>query len=259
MTKLSGRHCLGLALSLVLALSTQKSYAGALEIDLTVGADTIQILQGGFYDVASDPNTITVNTSALNASLAALGHGNLTFSALGAQTNNPGDISGATLTQTGSAAVALGGGTVSFSTVAFQTDYLIPTGATGTLASSAGGTFTKTSAGDSTTFQSFYDPTNTGAETVPSPLLSFISPSLNGNQSYSGSNNTPLGAVTAPYAVVNQINASITSTGTNMGQNQFTGSTVVFATAIPEPASVVMMMSALPIAFGLIRRFRRGV
>jgi len=248
----------GLTAGLFCALIAGRAQAGILEMDLTVGANTIQILQGGFYDTGGNPDTITVNTSALNATLAGLGDGNLTFSDLSANTNNPGDPTGATLIQTGTALVS--SGTVAFSIVAFQTDFVVPSGNVGTLSSSAGGTFTKTSTGDSTAFTSYYDPTNTGALTVPSPTLTYPAPNTNGNSGYgSSAPDTMVGSVVPGYALVNQIQVSLTGSSSKIGKDQFTGSTVLFATAVPEPSSVLMLISALPVGLGLARRFRRGM
>jgi hypothetical protein len=260
MTKICRFHRLGLALGLMFALSAQTASAGTLEIDLTVGATVINILKGGIYDVADplDLNTITVNTNQLNADLLAAGHGNLTFTDLGVNSNNPGDPTGATLIQTGTALVS--SGTVTFSLVAFQTDYFIPSGSNATMESSAGGTFTKTSTGNQTLFTSYFSGDNSGtvATGTPSPTLSFLAPNTNGNAGYGDTAAiTPLGSIAGPYGVVNQINVTLTGSTGKVGKDQFTGSTVIFATAIPEPASAVMMMSAFPIAFGLIRRYRR--
>lgn len=261
MTKFCGYHRLGLALSLMLALSAQTASAGTLEVDLTVGSTVIQILKGGIYDTADplDLNTITVNTNQLNADLLAAGHGNLTFTSLGVNTNNPGDPTGATLIQDGTALVT--SGTVSFTLVAFQTDFFIPSG-DGIMASSAGGTFTKTSTGDGTSFTSYFSGDNSGtvATGIPSPTLAFAAPNTNLNSSYSAdAPNTPLGTIAGPYGIVNQFSVTLSGSASKVGKDQFTGSTVILATAVPEPASVVTMMSAFPIAFGLVRRYRRRV
>jgi len=262
MTKFSGYHRLGLALGLILALSAQTASAGTLEVDLTVGAQFIPILDDGPLDTNTvDPNTITVNTQALNALLVAGSHGNLTFSSLGVNSNNPGAPTGATLIQDGTALVSAG--TVTFSLVAFQTDFFIPSGNNGTMQSSASTTFTKTSTGDNTMFTSYFSGDNSGtvATGLASPTLAFLAPNTNTNMSYSDDAPvTPLGTISGPYGIVNQFTVTLSGSTSKVGKDQFTGSTVINATpVVPEPASVVMMMSAFPIAFGLVRRYRRRV
>jgi len=250
----------GLAAGFLSTVMAGTSRAGILEIDLTVGFTVIQIQQGGFYDISADPDVITVDTTKLNATLVTTGHGNLTFADLGVTSNNPGEPTGSSLGQAGTALVS--SGTVSFSLVAFQTDFLIPTGSSGVLSSASGGTFTKTNAGNNTTFQSYYNGANDGliAGSTPSPISTYPAPTTNQPVGYGETApNTPLAAVTAPYGLINQITVSLTGTPTRVGKDQFTGSTVVTAVAIPEPASAVVMMSALPIAFALIRRYRRSV
>jgi len=251
----------GLAAGFLSTVMAGASRAGILEIDLTVGSTIIPITQGGPFDVAGDPNTITVNTTALNAFLVTTGHGNLTFSDLGVSSNNPGEPTGSNLSQTGTALVS--SGTVNFSLVAFQTDFLIPTGINGVLSSASGGSFTKTTAGNNTTFQSYYNSANDGLipGSTPSPISTYPAPTTNQTVGYGDTApNTPLGIVAAPYGLINQITVSLSGTPTRIGKDQFTGSTVVSASpAIPEPASAVVMMSALPIAFALIRRYRRSM
>ena len=252
----------GLALGVISAIAAGTAQAGSIHMDLTIGATTISIDKGGFYDTASplDPNRITVNTDALNATLAGLGYGNLTFTQLGTNSNNVGDPAGATLISGGDASVT--SGSVSFTVVAYQTDFFIPSGSDGTMASSAGGSFTKTSTGDGTTFTSYFDPSNAAVTTappaIPSSPLAFAAPNTSSNAGYGNLNPliTPLGTVIPGYAVVNQLDITVSGSTSKVGDINFSGTTVIFA-AVPEPTSVVMMLSAMPMALGLVHYRRR--
>jgi hypothetical protein len=256
MARLCGHLRFVAALGVLLAMGATGARAGSIEIILNVsGQAPLIITSGGPFDgsVPSNPDSITVNTGALNAFLVGEGSA-LTFSSLGASSNNPG-AANATITLTGSASTT--GAAVSFTADAIQTDYNSPVGANGAMQSSAGGTFTNTLAGDSTTFQSWYDGTNTGAMTTPSPLLSFVSPNLPGtNQSYSGdAATTPLTPFVTPFALVNQIGVTLAANA-NGPTDQFTGSTVVTA-AIPEPTSLALLGIGMTGFLAFRRCFKR--
>jgi hypothetical protein len=258
-----GRQCGHLRFAavcgIVFALGATQARAGSIEIVLNVsGFAPLLITSGGPFDgsIPSNPNSITVNTGALNAFLFGEGSA-LTFSSLGASSNNPG-AANATITLTGNASTT--GAAVSFTADAIQTDYNSPVGANGVLQSSAGGTFTNTVAGDSTTFQSWYDGTNAGVMTTPSPLLSFLSPNLPGtNQSYSGdAAPTALTPFVTPFALVNEIGVTLAANA-NSPTDQFTGSTVVTAATIPEPSSFALLGIGMTGFLAFRRLFKRPV
>jgi hypothetical protein len=235
----------------LLALGATETRAGSIEIILSVsGGPTVAITSGGPFDASGgvNPDSITVNTALLNAFLSGSGSA-LQFSSLGAFSNNPG-AANATITQTGSATTS--GAPVAFTTDAIQTDYNSPTGAKGELQSSASTTFTNTMAGDSTTFKSWYDGTNTGAMSTPSPLLSFTSAGA-AAQSYSGTAPlTPLTAFVTPFALVNEISVTLGANGASP-TDQYTGSTVITAT-VPEPTSLALLGIGMT-GFLAFRRF----
>lgn len=264
MKKFSRRHGLGLALGLVLALAAQTSYAGSVTIDLTVsnGVDTsnfVITLGSGFDAPGTDANNLSADLGIVNSLLAANNLGNVHFTSLGASSNNPGDSISAFIAQNGQVNLDPGSGSVTITAVAFQTDFTLPMGTVGLLQNSSSSTFSNTAAGNSQTFQSFFDASNTGALGTPSPTLSFNYGNL-ANKTLSQSDTSPLtnvGPITNPYAIVDQLTLTLTAAPGQRATVSYGGSSII--TAIPEPASAVMMISALPIAFGLLRRYRRGV
>lgn len=267
MTKRSGYYRLGLTLSFLFALTAQTSQAASIfQIELIVaGGPDIVFDQSNPFNTSLDANTISIDKDALNNLLSsAFLITNLKFTNnLTATINSPGDPSGATLTQTDTAQVT--SGTVSFSLIATGNDFIVPSGAA-VLENSLGGTFTKTSTGNSSAMTSYFDQLN-GANlpgSIVTPIQAYLAPNTNGPSAYGNPIPTSVTNFSASpfYALTSRIDVTLSgSTGPNgkVGVNQFVGSTTLSASAVPEPASVVMTLSALPIAFGLIRRYRRGV
>jgi hypothetical protein len=262
MTERKSIYRLGLALSFVFALTAQTSRAGSVEVDLTVtqGANTatFQIFAGSGIDApGSTPNNLSADVTIINSVLATFGLGDVTFSSLGANSNNPGTFL-ALINQNALFTVAANSAPVTVSAISFQTDFLSPTGGTGSLQSSSSGTFSNSTPTSVQSFQSWFDQTNLGAMTTPSAVLNF---GYNSPANLSQSGTAPVTLVSnvvSPYALVNEINLTV-GTATSLTGVSYGGTTILTVTAIPEPSSVLMTMSALPIAFVFVRRFRRGV
>lgn len=221
------------------------------------GGPTIPIQDNGPLDTDTvTPGVIAVNTGALNSLLV-----NFSFTTLGISSNRPLGTpfsdDPATLSQTGSVARTTLTGTTSITITAFDTDYLFPATNPKQMSTSASDTFAFTSAGDSRTFQSFFDPSNStppGAG-VASPLLAFVPPS--GAGPFGTSNpgvTTPLGTQPNPFGISNTTVITLGASGNaaTAQRDQFTGSTIV--TAVPEPTATGLLLAA---AGGLAMRRRR--
>jgi hypothetical protein len=104
MVRLCGHLRFLAAFGVLLALGATDARAGMIELIINVsGQPTITITPGSALDTSggANPDLITVNTGLLNTILAG-GGSDLTFSALGAKSNNPGAAT-ASITQTGEA------------------------------------------------------------------------------------------------------------------------------------------------------------
>jgi len=246
--------------ALALALALAPAARADFEILVTEGGGpTIPIVDDGPLDGnTTDPGVISVNTGALNALLV-----NFTFSDLGAESNRltgtPFSNDTASLSQTGTAIRSTLAGTATITVTAFDTDFLFPSANPKTMVNSASDTFRFTAAGDSRTFQGFFDPTNSTppGPGIASPLLAFVPPA--GTGPFSTSNpgvTTPLGTQPIPFGISNTtvITLGSSTSAQSAQRDQFTGATSITA-AVPEPASVGLVALGLGlVAFGRLRR-----
>jgi len=224
--------------------------AGSLELLVTeTGGPTIPITDNGGLDTDPTVGVINVNTTLLNLSLV-----NYQFTALGSNSNSPGTADLGSLSQNGTAQLLLGG-TGSITVLASDVDYSLPNVPPGTMHSSASNTYTNATAGNTNTFQSWFNGSNTlAAKETPSPIVTLTSSAANPNSQSGDAASTPITLVN-PYGLTNQ--TVITLTGGAPGaqaQDQYTGSTTITG-AIPEPSSMALMLAALPVwIFGVMRR-----
>jgi len=234
----------------VLALAAAEARAASLTLTITesAGGASVQILDNTALDLDPTVGVIDVNTPGLNPLLA-----NYSFTALGATSNAPGSSEQAALTQDGTARLIVGS-TGSITITASDVDYNLPTGAGGTLNSSSSDTFTNATAGNSHSFTSWFNPSNTlNATDVPSPTVPLLSGASSPNSQSGDAAPTPV-TLTAPYGLTNSAVITLTGgTSARPAQIQFTGSTTI--SAIPEPASLALMLTAVPVTlFGALRR-----
>src|SRR5262249_34724524 len=151
----------------------------------------------------------------------------------------PSSADPATLSQTGSVQRTATAGVASISIVESDTGFLFPGGSPKSMVIATSDVFGSTTAGDSRTFQSIFDPTNVGppAAGIPSPLLAFVPPS--GTGPFGTSNpgvTTVLGTQPNPFALYN---TTLITLGANVNAaapqtDQFSGATTVSGPAVPE-------------------------
>jgi len=235
---------LALGLAALLGLSAPEARAGNVSLTLTWAGGTTGPIDftSPFAQLGSTANALTIDTSVLNAFLAGNGS-NLMFSGLSADSNNPGDPTGAVLRETGNAIISGAGGDSSISIVATQTDFTSPSGA-GTLIQAASANFTGTT-------------TSTQASSVALDATTTSAPTFTGPGGFDmhavAANGNPAGYTLTTTSVISLV-GSPTSTS-----DQFTNKVTFATAAVPEPASLVMMVTGLPlplVVMGLLRRRR---
>jgi hypothetical protein len=237
--------------------------------DLTNAAhDTsFMIMKGDPNDTNPSPGSITANGSFLTASTAATG---LTFTGLGADTSSTSTATSLTSRATFVLSFGVGG--------AISTDHYIvkietthdtftlpPPSGMATLSTSTSGSYTFTTAGNTQSSDSYYSPTNTANDTTgPHAGPAFISGGIPvaGGSNASGASPTLSTMVTpyvVPYALTNILTIDITGNAANPTTVQPTGVTTL--SSVPEPASMVVFLTGIPLPIvlvGLLRR-RRAV
>lgn len=230
------------------AVQGREACAGPLTLTVTEsGGPAIDIVDGGGLDTDGVVNgIINVNYQLLNLSLVNYQFSGLTATSSALVSENP-----AFLKQTGTVNLT-DGGSGSISIVATDNNYESPAGlALGTLNSSATALFTQAPSGTQG-FTSWYNPGNTlGATEVPSPPVALASDGSSDPNSQAGDAAPTPVTLTSPFGLTNSI--SITLTGSVAATDQFSGSTTL--TAIPEPASLALMLTAVPVTLlGAMRR-----
>jgi hypothetical protein len=235
----------------MLGLMTSEARAASLTLSVFAGTDTTA---PALYSIVGGANAVTADTTILNGNLAAGGFGAYSFSNLGGSSNNPGSTTvgvGAFVLTSGNLLVTPGGsgGGTPITVVLTEDGFTLPSNgaelqdtATANIASASGSQ-------DSTGI--FEDATST---TVTTPTASLTSSGIT-------TTSAPLGTYVTPFALTSVTTLSLTAApgSTLPGSNGFSQKIVV--TAIPEPASVVMMLTGMPlplVVLGLLRRRRHG-
>jgi len=232
------------SLGLVATMGLMAGQANAGSITMFIDLDGVNI--SGPFTSSSPDQTLTVPVAAVNAALAA--HGSAyRFTTLGAQSNYTGLSTGGSL-QTNFQVNTSGTGTTAqvLSIDTTQSGFLLPTGPGGMVVSTAGGSFN--TATGSVSYTSDYQGANT-------PTLVFP---VSGTNSYKGTTGgIPVGSVPSSYELSNHFLISIAKTSSSLLGG--TGG-VVLTAAVPEPTSVVLFMTSLPLGLiGMVHYRRRAL
>ena len=163
--RLNCKHLLmGVACGLgMLALASGHVRAGTLEILISDGTTSYDILDNGPLDTQPATNII-------QALAPALVFPDFTVVGLNASTNNPGaaDPTGATLTVGAEIQRITSGAAATLTITVTDEDYILPTGSK-LLSSGATGLYTSVPAGDTQKFTSWFNPTNGAGDKDPPP------------------------------------------------------------------------------------------
>lgn len=134
-------------------------------------------------------------------------------------------------------------------------------GGTNTLTQSESGTYTYTGSGNTQNFQSwFYNGSSADNMTGPTPGMQTIAIPTTGASTLSGNANTPFAVTVPPYTpaftLTNQIVLNLTGSGVGTNsQAGFSGSTTL--NTVPEPASIVMFLTGMPMPLMVLGMLRR--
>lgn len=250
---------LGLGLAALVAVAAPEAQAGPVTITLSWGsgasAQTLSFnattLNTGFAGSGSTSDSLNANIGALNSYLAA--HGSAySFVSLGASSNNPGALSGATVGESGAVKVSNPNGATNLTIVASQDQFTSPTGAA-TLASASSATFGNATAGDNQRSNSSF---NTATTTPPLTYTASGAPV----QAFSGQNSLGgLTATSAGYTLDATTTINMSLAGLGHATDRFSTTGVLTAVPIPEPSALIIMVTGMPlplVMMGLLRRRR---
>jgi hypothetical protein len=249
MSRLRGLFfCLGLAA--MTGLMAGETRAETLTLSVFAGTDTTA---PAIYSIAGNQTAVTADTGILNGNLAAAGFGAYSFTNLGGSSNNPGstllgDLGGAFILTSGNLVVTPGGSGEStpISVVLTEDGFVLPSASsslveTGT-ANIAGATGSLDSSGTLTDATGASTPVSITTLTTSGIQTASVNP----------------GTYVTPFALTTQTTLVLDSASSLNGSNGFSQKLQV-ASAIPEPASLVMMLTGMPlplVVMGLLRRRR---
>ena len=195
------------------------------------------------------------------------GHGSgLTYQAgSGVSDNQPSVTAAAILASTGQLNMS-GAGSSTMTITAFLTDFTAPMPQT-TQSSTGSGTFAGSATGDNSTFMSWYNSNNTAPTTSGGSGIVSAGPAtttvMTGGSGTNATSIVPPGQASssalgfsAMFSLTNQEVVSLSRTGLTESAT-YGGQTSVFGQSVPEPASIVMMLTGMPvplIVLGMLRR-----
>jgi hypothetical protein len=239
---------LGVAALLGLMASEGRA-AGVIHMTIDLGGGTT-INVDTFRTGGSATSYGDVNLANLNAALAADGSA-YQFTGLGGGSNNPGTALQGQLTLTGGIEIAAGTTNTNTTLIITETEgsFTNPSGTNGNLQSASSATYANQVAGPGQTAMSAYNATSTSSYTVNS---SGLPPNAEGNQTSIGVN-----ASVIPYSLTNVLSFSLVPQAGLDVTDQFGLTATLTASTIPEPSSVAIMLTSMPVGIVLMGYFRR--
>jgi hypothetical protein len=247
------RTFLALGLAAMIGLMASEARAESLTLSVFAGTDTTNGVP--IYTVTGSANSVSANTGILNSDLAGAGFGAYSFSNLGGLSNFPGSTTigvGTFIQTTGGMSVSAGGsgeGTP-ITVVLTEAGFSVPTNGP-TLTDNGKATLDSLSSGSLAATGIFKD--DIGATTItPTGVL----PAPGGEVTVS--------AALAPYVTPFSLESDTTLSGVSDSRDPlvpgaigFVQATAVSASAVPEPTSIVMLLTSMPrVVLGLVRRRR---
>jgi hypothetical protein len=250
------RLLLSLALSALFSLTGSGAGASPITMTITLGGgasflvDTVAVTAPTSYSVDA------AGLAAINSFLSTNGSEYQLFG-LSGSSNFPGTATQGQLVVTGELhSVSSGGSDAVLTITERETSFTSPTGPGGTLMSSTSANFTNQPAGGGHTALSMFNATSTPTYSVLSTGVA-VNPGVNG-----GPVSVGIAPVSTLYTLANVARFGLSKpTGPNDIVDSF-GVTATIGSIVPEPVSMVMFVTGMPlplVVVGLLRRRRRAV
>jgi len=239
--------------------------ARAETITMTITANGVPIVISGppgapaSLVTSSTSQSLQINTANLNTALTAAGS-HYQFSDLGVTSNWPGTTTatGAFLKTTGTIVLPAGLTTdaTPLTIVVTEDGFTAPTGPGATLAVTSNANYAGAPAGSTQTNTGSYN-----AVTLNAPLPTGVLTSSGTNTNNpSGAASVGIGTAVAPFTLDNRLAFNLLSNPSSNAADGFAITAQVQA-AIPEPASIAILLTGMPlplVVMGLLRRRRRA-
>lgn len=239
---------LALGLTALLGLSARESRAANMTLTVVYNGTT-------FTPFTGTMNAVTPSLTVLNGDLAGSGY---SFTGIGGSSNNGFATSNAFVADSGTLQFTAGGTGGTLTIIVSETGFTAPASGTGnTMMSTQGATFTNTTAASSQSdVGNFMDSgaVNQNLPTSPSTLFGTTMAS----QSSSATAGLPAYAIPFTLTSTTTINMGAASSS-SPGNDVFTSTTSVQSTVVPEPASLILTLTGMPlplVVMGLLRRRR---
>jgi len=255
------RRCLfAFAVSAFVGLMAAQAQAETITMTIVANGTTI-VISGppgtpAALVTSSSSDSLQINIANLNTALAGAGS-HYQFSELGVTSNWPGQTgpTGAFLTTGGTIFLAAGATpdatplTIRVTEDGFQA----PVGSNGILTVTANANFAGAPAGSTQTSAGSYN-----AVTLNSPLPTgtLISTGVTTNNPRA-METTSIGSTTTGFSLDNNLAFNLLANPTSVSKDTFGVTAQVNASAVPEPASVVLMLTSLPLPLVVVGWMRR--
>jgi len=255
------RGLFSLALIALVGIMAGEARSAPISILIELGSGA-EFLVDPFADVQTANNYVVgaAGISAINSFLAANGS-QYQFVGLSGSSNHPGDATQGQLVMTGEIhSVGTAGSDAFLEIEETNSNFTSPTGPTGLLHSSSTGNFTNQPAGAGHNALSEFNPASDVEDAAGYPV--FSSGTLpNGAAGMSSMAVAPVGPL---YTLENSITFGLSKPGAGANDivDSFGVTATVTANVIPEPASIVMFLTGMPlplVVVGLLRRRRRAL
>jgi len=246
------RLLLSLALSALVGLiGTSGVRAETISMTISLGGGATFLVDAVATATATTYSVDAPGLAAINAFLTTNGS-EYQFVGLGGSSNFPGNSTQGNLVATGEIHSSVGGGADAvLKLTETEADFTAPTGLSGTLLSSSTGNFTNQPAGGGHTASSAFNATSTPTYSV----LSSGTP-VNGE---AGAASVGVSPVSTLYTLTNVATFGLATATTNDVVDSFGVTATITAQAVPEPVSLVTMLTGIPlplVVLGLLRRRR---